>query len=84
MKKPKFNVVSYSAGLRDGMEKMKTGQEDKIKELVNMHTKRELAIFYLEERQNTKEDILKLIDNCPIDYNCKYIRKLKQKIKEIS
>lgn len=34
---------------------MKT-EEDKIQKLVNMHTKRELARFYLEERQNTKEE----------------------------
>jgi len=35
---------------------------DKLQELKNMHTKGELAKMYLEERQQTKEDVLKLID----------------------
>jgi len=96
IKKPKFNAVSYSAGLRDGMDKA-----------INKQTKSVIKLMELAREQGKKirtEDILKLIDetckgckdksikivgkdyyknDCLIgEFNC-WVYEFKQKIKEL-
>ena len=59
IKKPKFNAVSYSAGLRDGMDKA-----------INKQTKSVIKLMELAREQGKKirtEDILKLIDKIRFD-----------------